>query len=72
MSNERDKTMLNLPSLEIIRLEHQERLKEAEEWRLYRQLEGNRPGLLHHFKTAMQRMKTHSQSNLVEPCLNGS
>ncbi len=64
--------MLNLHSLEMIRLEHQERLKEAEEWRLYRQLKGNRPGLPHHFRVALQRMKPHSQSNLVEPCFNGS
>ena len=61
--------MINQSLLEIAYLRQQEMLRQAETERLYRQLKGNRPGLL---KQAGQRLlgaasqlKVHRQSNWV-------
>ena len=65
--------MLNpISASEVGHYQYQDRLKEAERWRLYRQFKGNRPGFLHRFKVAMQGLKPHTQTNLAEPCFDGS
>jgi len=61
---------------QVAKIRHQEMLKEVETYRLYRELQGNQPGLLHRIalqvKAAGQWIKAHMQPNTVEPCFHGS
>ncbi len=63
--------MINQSLLEIAYLRQQEMLQQAEAERLYRQLKGNRVGLLkqsaQRFLGAASQLKAHHQSNPVTP-----
>ena len=63
--------MINQSLLEIAYLRHQEMLQQAEAERLYKQLNGNRGGLLkqagHRLLAAPSQLKAYFQSNLATP-----
>jgi hypothetical protein len=67
--------MINHYSLlqEFARLRQQEMLRQAETERLYKQLKGNRPGLLqqigHHLADVARQLKTYTQSSPATPIL---